>query len=87
MIDVVERLNGFANWHISCSCGNVSDEAQTCIDAVERIQNLQNAIEAIIYTYAMNNGDSHDVFKAALEQRVMMAKDILNAGYSPGLRT
>lgn len=77
MKDIVKRLNGFANWHTSCNGGNVSEEAQTCYDAVGRIKELEEALEGFIYAYGINNGDSPEIFKDAMLKRCGFALSVL----------
>jgi hypothetical protein len=46
MKDIIDRLNSFADWHTSCNGGNVSEEAQTCMDAAARIKELEEELLA-----------------------------------------
>lgn len=41
---IEERLCDFANWHTSCNGGNVSEEAQMCMDAACEIKRLRSML-------------------------------------------
>lgn len=56
MEDVVERLKKFADLHVSCSCGNVSEETQACMDAAKEIEALREDLKKERSAYMMAHG-------------------------------
>jgi hypothetical protein len=78
MEDLVERLSSFANWHVSCACGNVSDEAQTCIDAAKEIESLREDLRKERSAYMMAHGifqSDRLLFRSVIEKCMKAAKE------------
>lgn len=69
MRDIVDRLNDFANWHTSCACGNVTDEARMCMDAAGRIGELEAQLREKKSEYML----AHGIF----EEQSMKAKQLI----------